>query len=97
MNPITSFVHVVTHNHKESLNDCPHRYAHQGEKTKKSRKNALAVGFPFDVWRTNESFRCPTTKGRRIEEKAGEGPPSAASLHLYSRVCEVGIEGYFHE
>ena len=46
MNPITSFVHVVTHNHKESLNDCPHRYAHQGEKTKNPRKNALAVGFP---------------------------------------------------
>jgi hypothetical protein len=34
MNPIISFVHVLTHNHKESLNDCPHRYAHQGEKTK---------------------------------------------------------------
>jgi len=32
-----------------------------------------------------------TTKGRRIEEMAGEGLPSAASLHLYSRICEMGI------
>jgi len=26
-----------------------------------------------------------------VEEMAREGPPSVASLHLYSRICEVGI------
>jgi hypothetical protein len=45
MNPITSFVHVLTHNHKESLNDCPHRYAHQDEKTKNQVKMPSLLAF----------------------------------------------------
>lgn len=87
MNSIISFVHVLTHNHKESLGDCSHRYAHHNEKTKMPSLLAFLAMYGEQM----KVLRFRTTKGRRIEEMACEGPPSAASLHLYSRICEVGI------
>jgi hypothetical protein len=39
-----------------------------------------------------EIFEVPDYKGKKKNRGNGRSrPPSAASLHLYSRICEVGI------
>jgi hypothetical protein len=90
MTSIISFRTCPEHNHNESLNGSPHRYAHPDEKPKNTKMPSLLAFLPM-FGEQMKVLTFQTTKGRRKQEMAGEGPPSAASLHLYSRICEVGI------